>query len=422
MTLVLDVPPWRSWQNGRVDRFSFRPVGCSVTALVGRLLGDGSHVCVELRGGVVAAVTPVAEAPARWLAPGLVDLQVNGYGGVDCNDGSLSVEGVRRLVEREWAAGVAAFCPTLVSGPEERICDALAAIAAARRSDPLIAAAIPAVHVEGPALSGEDGPRGAHDRAMLRPPDLRELARWQRAGAGGVGIVTLAPELPGAADYIRGASRQGLVVALGHSAAHPFDIVAAVDAGARLSTHLGNGCHQVIDRHANVFWTQLAEDRLLASFIADGHHLPVDALRAMLRAKGTARSLLVSDSVALAGSPPGRYTGVGVGGDVTVQPNGRLSLTGSDLLAGSASSLSQCLAWVIRVVGIVPARALAMASANPNRLLGRPAPVVLAPGVPANVTVFRREIGNSVVPEATYLAGSRVAGAAGPSALAKGRR
>lgn len=381
-----------------------------MTVVAGRLLGDSAPVRLQLSGGRIEAVCPDADAPDHLIVPGLVDLQVNGYHGVDLNDGRLDAAAVARLVELEWAAGVAAFCPTLVSAPEQQLCDALAAIAQARRADPLVAASIPAVHVEGPALSAEDGPRGAHDPAALRPPDLAELARWQRAAAGAVGIVTLAPELPGSLEYVRGASAAGVLVALGHSAAHPRTITAAVDAGARLSTHLGNGCALTLARHDNPLWAQLADDRLSASFIADGHHLPAAVATVMLRAKTVARAVLISDSVALAGLPPGRYRDTSVGGDVTLHPDGRLSLTGSALLAGSASSLLRGLEWVTTVLGLSLADAVAMASHNPNRLLGRPAPLALAPGAPATLTVLARDAAGRLACVATYRDGVAVAG------------
>ena len=231
------------------------------------------------------------------MAPGFVDLQVNGYGGLDFNSGDLDADQVVELVTRQWDQGVTSLCPTLVSAPEDRITGALAVVAQARRADPLVRHAIPCVHVEGPYLSPEDGPRGAHDVAALRLPDLAELERWQRAGDGLVGIVTLAPELPGAVRYVRAASSAGVIIAIGHTAATAEQIVAAADAGARLSTHLGNGCHLMVPRHPNHLWAQLAEDRLQASFIADGHHLPAATLTAMVRAKGVDRSVLVSDSV-----------------------------------------------------------------------------------------------------------------------------
>lgn len=339
--------------------------------VTGRLVDTGENARVRVEDGVIADVAADSSDAARdlWLAPGLVDLQVNGYAGHDVNADDVDAATVRRLVEAEWRQGVTAFCPTVVSGPEERIVRALRAVAEARRADPLVAHAIPCVHVEGPHIASEDGPRGAHDLAHVRPPDVAEYERWQRESGGLVGIVTLAPELPGAVDYVARLARDGVVAAIGHTAAEPGDIDAAARAGARLSTHLGNGAHARIRRHPNYIWSQLADDRLTAGFIADGHHLPAEVLTVMLRAKGVERSVLISDSVELAGMPPGRYP-TPVGGAVELSADGRLALAGTPLLAGAARSLPECVGWAVRHTELSLADALRMASANPLRLLG----------------------------------------------------
>lgn len=392
------------------------------TELRARVAGAGRTVDVKVTGDVISMIAPAAEVDApQWLVPGLVDLQVNGYGGIDFNDGHLDTASVARLIRSEWQLGVTAICPTLITGPEGRILDALAAIAAARRADPLFRHAIPCVHVEGPYLSAEDGPRGAHDPAFLRPPDVHELARWQHAAEGAVGIVTVAPELPGALDYIKAAVAQGVVVSLGHSAANREQVIAAVDAGASLCTHLGNGCSLLLPRHNNHLWPQLADDRLTAGFIADGHHLPADMFLAMTRAKGIDKSVLVSDSVALAGNPPGRYK-TAVGGEVELSASRRLSLAGSDgqLLAGSVSSLTECLSWAIHDVGLPPVAAFQMATGNPWRVLERVAASTTATrrgtlrvGAMADLTLFGHDQGTGrLEPRTVLVAGAPVLGGA----------
>lgn len=343
----------------------------SAVEVTGRLVGSGEGARVRIEDGLVTAVTadPTDADPGLWLAPGLVDIQVNGYAGHDVNADDVDAATIRRLVEAEWRQGVTAFCPTVVTGPAQRIVRALRAVAQARDADPLVAHAIPCVHVEGPHIASEDGPRGAHDLDHVRPPDVAEYERWQRESDGLVGVVTLAPELPSAADYVARIARDGVVPAIGHTAAEPPDVDAAVRAGARLSTHLGNGAHARMRRHPNYIWSQLADDRLTASFIADGHHLPAEVLTVMLRAKGVERSVLVSDSVELAGMPPGRYP-TPVGGAVELSADGRLALAGTPLLAGAARSLPECVGWAIRHTELNLADAVRMASANPLRLLG----------------------------------------------------
>ncbi len=341
-----------------------------MSRLVARTPRDRT-VALDLTDGRVTSVTDLDAPPGDLpvVSPALIDLQVNGYGGFDFNAEDLSVADVRELVTREWRAGVGTFCPTLVTGPEERICRSLSVIAEARRQDPLVAHTIAGVHVEGPSLALDDGPRGAHDARYIRAPDVAEFARWQRSGGALVRIVTIAPESPGAPGYIAALRRQGVLCAIGHTGATRDEIRNAVEAGARLSTHLGNGAHAELPRHPNYIWTQLAEDRLSASFIADGRHLPSDAFVAMIRAKGTSRSILISDSVAAAGLPTGVYDFT-VGGRVTVDADGRVALAGTPYLAGSGSSLLDCVNWAIGSAGLAPAAVLRMATMNPGRLIG----------------------------------------------------
>lgn len=310
-----------------------------------------------------------AAGPGLLHEPGLVDLQVNGYAGYDVNADDVDVDTVAGLTRALWAQGVTTYLPTVITASEEKICHVLSVIAAARRSDPLFAHTIPGVHVEGPAIAEEDGPRGAHDRRFLRDPDFGELVRWQRAGENLVRLVTLAPERPGAMNFIATATAHGILVSLGHCAPEPGQVRDAVRAGARLSTHLGNGSHRMLPRHPNHLWTQLAEDRLNALLIADGHHLPADTITAMIRAKTPSRCVLTSDSAALAGMPAGEYT-TPVGGAVEVGDDGRLSLAGTDLLAGSGASLRHCLRWAQAHLPVGRDDLLAMATCNPAKLLG----------------------------------------------------
>lgn len=337
------------------------------TVIAGRIPGGGG-VRVHHSGGRITAVEPNPKAPDRWLLPGMIDLQVNGYAGLDVNAAELTTSVIHELVRAEARCGVTGFCPTVVTAAEDRIAHALAVIAAARNEDEWTRHAVLGVHVEGPYLSAEDGPRGAHDATQLRAPSVEEFERWQTAADNAVRIVTVAPELPAAVDYIRHISGRGVLPAVGHTSASPAQIRAAADAGARMSTHLGNGVHALLPRHPNYIWAQLAETRLTASFIADGSHLPVDTFLAMLRAKGRSRRILVSDSVALAGVAPGEYH-TPVGGAVTVRPDGRLVLAGSELLAGSASSLRDCLSWAVQRAGLSLRNVATMTASVPAALL-----------------------------------------------------
>ncbi len=353
--------------------------------ITGRDPATGEGIAVSVRDGVIVAISAAEGAGDGYLTPGLIDLQVNGYAGIDLNDGKVDPERVIQLTRTMLCLGVTTYLPTLITASKEALLDALAAIAEARRMDGLSRQVIPGIHMEGPSVSPADGPRGAHPAAHVRPPSLEEFSHWQKASGGLIRLITLAPEHKGAVDYIRAVVAAGVHAALGHSAATPEEIFAAAEAGASLSTHLGNGVAGMMPRHPNLIWAQLAEDRLSASFIADGHHLPAETFKAMLRAKGLERSLLVSDCVALAGMPPGIYSQV-VGGEVEVRSDGRISITGTPYLAGAGLPLIANVPIAMRMAGLSLAEALQLATMNPGRFvggLGR-----LAPGQPADLLQF----------------------------------
>ncbi len=330
---------------------------------------DGRGVRVRYGGGVIEQVDPDDDAPDLLLSPGLIDLQVNGYGGVDFNADDTSVDEVAGLVRRLWRRGITAIVPTVITADRSRVRALVARIRAARDGDPVIAQAVPGIHLEGPYLSAAEGARGAHDPAVIRDPSTDEFADWQAAAGGLIMIMTLAPERHGAIEFTGWLVDHGVIAAMGHSSARSADVAAFAAAGGSLSTHLGNGLPALIDRHDHALWPQLDRAELTACFIADGQHLPAEAFRAMVRAKGTDRSILVSDAAALAGCAPGDYQ-TPVGGTVTVGTDGRLTLTGTPYLAGSGASLDQCVRWAIRTGGLPVTDALRMATAVPARIVG----------------------------------------------------
>jgi N-acetylglucosamine-6-phosphate deacetylase len=356
----------------------------------GRDPATGRAIKVTIEAGRVVAIEAGPAGESRWLTPGFVDLQVNGYAGHDLNGPALRPETLGHLARALRATGTTSFVPTIITAPEERIVAALGAIAQARAADPLLHRAIPYVHVEGPHISPHDGPRGAHPVEHVRPPDVAEFTRWQAACGGLVGMVTLSPHFPGACAYIAALTGSGVYVAIGHTDATPQQIVAAADAGAALSTHLGNGAAARMPRHPNLIWAQLAEDRLGASFIADGHHLPAATLKSMLRAKAIERSILVSDAVALAGLAPGIYEAP-VGGKVELTADGRLGLAGTPFLAGAARPLSAGIAFVAGFCGVTLGDAVRLATGNPGRFAGGRGTLRL--GAPADLVRFRWQPG-----------------------------
>jgi len=328
----------------------------------------------------------VSDDRLPWIAPGLCDIQVNGYGGHDFTASDVSPEDVWAVAEKMFTTGVTRFLPTITTHSREVMINAVRTIAQAVNEYPPLAQAIPGIHLEGPYISPEDGPRGAHPREHVRPPDWEEFCQLQEAATGLIRLITLSPEYPEAVPFIERAVANGVIVAIGHTAATARQLEDAVLAGAQLSTHLGNGCHLMLPRHPNYLWYQLAEDRLWASFIFDGHHLPQDFMIVALRAKGITRSILVSDVTALAGMPAGIYrTPLG---DVEMLPEGRLVVAGQrQLLAGAAQPVITGIVNAIRLTGCTVADAFRMASVNPRALLGLP-PAVFQVGACPEFILF----------------------------------
>lgn len=348
----------------------------SPVRLRGRSIETGEPMEVEITDGRIAAIRRLGDPSAEgepevpldmWLLPGLFDIQVNGYGGHDFNGPPVSPEAVVGAVRRLWQEGVTYLCPTVITGSFAEIAASLRAIAVAC-ADPLIAASIVCVHLEGPYISPEDGPRGAHPREQVRPPDWDEFQRWQEIAEGRIGLVTLAPELSGALRFIERLTAAGVVAAIGHTAASPALIRDAIAAGACLSTHLGNGAHAMLPRHPNYIWEQAAADELWASLILDGHHLSPSVARCLIRCKGIERTILISDAIAAAGLPPGRYRLREQ--EVEVSSDRRCSLAGTSYLAGSAISLRSALTNAVRLAQVTPAQAVHMATLHPARLFG----------------------------------------------------
>lgn len=329
----------------------------------------GKGIAIDIADGTIAAIRVAENTSGHYLSAGLIDLQVNGFRGFDLNGGKVTPDILLSLCRTLLSLGVTTFLPTLITASEALIIQALTVIAETRASEKLVADMIPGVHVEGPSISDRDGPRGAHPLAHVRPPSIAEFERWQKASGNLVSMVTLAPEHEGSIDYIKVLTAQGVLVALGHTAATPEEIHAAAEAGATLSTHLGNGAAATLPRHPNFIWAQLADDRLTASFIADGWHLPADTFKAMLRAKGMERAILVSDAVALGGMPPGLYDQP-VGGRVEVSPEGRISVAGTPYLAGASLPLAANVAIAAGMAGLPLADSLSLATENPGRFVG----------------------------------------------------
>lgn len=314
----------------------------------------------------ISAVEPLLapSASREFLSPGWVDLQVNGFGGVDYNSPSADLAAIGHSVREMFRTGVTRFFPTVITASAADITAALRNLAAAKETL-AEGAALEAFHLEGPYISPDDGPRGAHPARWVRPPDLEEFHRFQDAARGHIRLVTLSPEWAEAPRFIEAIVREGVVASIGHTRATAEEIAAAVDAGATLSTHLGNGAHAVLPRR-NYIWDQLADDRLAASFIVDGIHLSRAFLKVALRAKGLERSLLVTDAVMPAGCAPGRYKLGEI--DVELHGDGSVRLLGGTRLAGSALRMDRAIENVMRLAGVSLRDAIALATRNPARV------------------------------------------------------
>ncbi|MEX2445615.1 MAG: amidohydrolase family protein [Alkalispirochaeta sp.] len=354
----------------------------------GRSLSTEKGIELKIKGGRIDAVEAIelpSEAP--YLSPGFIDLQVNGYRGVDYSREGLDKEDVPRMTTMLAAAGTTMHLPTLVTGPQDRLLKNLAVINAALTFGGGLEQAIPGIHMEGPYLSGEDGPRGVHDFEEVRDPKVSEYEAWQEASGGRIVMVTLAPERPGALDFIERLADDGVVPAIGHTAAEPDRIREAVAAGARFSTHLGNGCHALLPRHRNYIWEQLAEDQLTAGLIVDGFHLPRSLVKVMASAKGIDNIAIVSDVAPLGGSSPG----VDTWGKVSVQihEDGHLGVQGTEFLAGAGHLLDRGVAMLVRFTGATLEQAVQTCSRNPAAVLGlEKLSKGLVPGAPANLVLF----------------------------------
>lgn len=380
--------------------------------LLGRDVTTGRWTEIRFAGATVAEVTELDEpggGRGPWIGPGLVDLQINGYRGHDFNHAPLHQRTAESVNAELPAQGITSYLPTLISNTETATTQALRTIAATRAAGGA-ARVIAGVHLEGPFISNQDGPRGAHHRCHVRPPDWDLFTRWQEAAEGCIRLITLSPEWAGSVEFIERCVGSGVTVSVGHTAATPDQISAAVSAGASMSTHLGNGTHLTLPRHPNYLWEQLASDELWACIIADGIHLPVSVLKVILRAKGS-KALLVSDAVCVSGLEPGEYD-MHIGGRVVLTDEDRLHLADQpELLAGSVVTLPAAVSYLVRNDLADLAGAWAMGSTRPSTAIGLPTALGIARGAPADAVVFDWEA-ESVRVLATYKGGELVYGPA----------
>ena len=302
---------------------------------------------------------------------GLCDIQLNGFAGIDFNNPNLNPEEFHRSMQALLRTGVTNVLPTLITADQGDLYQNFEALERARAFSPIAQLMVKGYHLEGPFLNPAQGFAGCHpSQFMGQKPSWEKFASWQAASGGRIKLLTVAPEMPGVLELIAKCVASGVRVSLGHTNASHEDIRKAVDAGASLSTHLGNGVAQLLSKVDNPILSQLAEESLSASFIADGFHQKPHVLSVYIKAKGSDRTILVSDGTAASGTVPGTYY---LGATkIQSKPEGVVHLFGTQNLAGSAATLLECLQNVISWYNISLEQGIRWASIQPRQLLGWP--------------------------------------------------
>ena len=300
--------------------------------------------------------------------PGFVDLQVNGSFDVDFSDPSTTVEQVLQVSRKLVGNGTVGFLATVLTNAREAMEECIRTIAEAIHQQggegPILG-----IHMEGPFISPEYGYRGIHAAEFVCPPDVEWFGRLQKLANGHIRFVTLAPELEHSADFIRAVSPD-VIISAGHSDCSFAQAQAAVEAGLKMATHIGNGCRQQIDRHNNPIVNLLACKEIALSFIPDGFHLPEGFVRMLLNSRPIDRLVVVSDAVRFAGMPAGEYkTESGI--DVSMSVEGRLSLVSdSNVLAGSSATMLKCMNHLASLGILTEEELWQVGFGNPLRMLG----------------------------------------------------
>jgi N-acetylglucosamine-6-phosphate deacetylase len=356
----------------------------------GNIPGQGyARVAIERERITSVEIIGPEKPGSPFISPGFVDIQLNGFSGVNFSSPTLQAEELIGVLAPLWKTGTTTFCPTLISNSHQGLLNNIRVLEEARRVDSRFAWAVPCYHLEGPYLSPLES-RGAHDPKLMRNPDWAEFTRLQAAAGGRIGIVTLAPELPGALEFIHQASAANVVVAISHTEAMPERIHQAADAGASLSTHWGNGCPVQIHRHNNPLWAQLAIESMSVSLICDGFHLPPDVVKVAARMKGIDKCILTTDATHVANMPPGRYSLVGT--EIELLPTGQVVTADGRCMAGSSVTMNRCVTVFMQYAQVPLRDAIQASTENPARLLRRGEICSrIAEGEPANLVVFRSE-------------------------------
>jgi N-acetylglucosamine-6-phosphate deacetylase len=352
----------------------------------------GKPVQVKIENGKIVSVKEIKtlkdETRAVYIAPGFFDNQVNGFAGVSFafGESDLTPEGIEKATRELWRLGVTTYLPTLTTNTRE-VLEKNFSLLAKAVDDPRLLGSIPGFHLEGPYINPEDGFRGAHPKQFVRLPDWNEFQQLNKAAGGKIIQITLAPEMEGAQDFIKKCSDNGIVVAVGHHNANREQLDEAVKNGARISTHLGNGCANMINRHYNPLWPQLSNDDLMISIICDGFHLLPEEIRVFYKTKGVAKTIITSDVTSYASLQPGIYK-TQTGETIELTKEGKLHYPEQQVLYGSASPITKGVGYIMKVTGCSLADAIQMASTNPAKLYNLDDRGVLEIGKRADLILF----------------------------------
>ena len=381
-------------------------MGKDTTIVEGLYYMDKEPISIKIVNGRIVEFKHLLEktdVPKVLIAPGLIDIQINGYMGVDFAGPYLTLNEIRKATRELWKEGVTTYLPTLITNKHQALKKNFAVLAQAL-NDPEVGVSIPGFHLEGPYISPVKGFRGAHLEKYIRKPDWEEFMEFQNAAKKRIKLITVAPEVEGAIPFIRKCVENGVVVSLGHHNGSAENIKEAIDAGASMSTHLGNGCANMINRHHNPLWPQLADDRITPGIIADGYHLTREELQTFYKVKGAGNIILVSDALDLAGLPPGEY----IRGErkVLLTPN-VVKFPAENVLAGAASPISKCVVNMMQITQCSLKDAIQMASTNPAKFLGLDELGEISQGKRADLILFTIEQ-EEIVIQKTIVAGKIV--------------
>jgi len=374
----------------------------------GLLYSTNEPVEIAISDGNISSIVKLKNSSENdklsIISPGFIDVQVNGYAGVSFTDEGLTIDGVSRAMRGLWQEGVTTFLPTIITASADITIKNLQML---RKSldDKIIAKSIPGFFLEGPYISPIDGFRGAHNEAFVRLPDWGEFGKFIKASDDNILKVTVAPELEGSMDFIDKCVANEITVAIGHHNGNAEQIHEAAAHGARISTHLGNGCANTIHRHDNPLWPQMADDRLTPTIIADGFHLTSDELTVFYKVKGVDNLMLISDITELAGLPPGEYNWNGK--KVLLTPEGKLRLPEQDVLAGASFSIRKGIGNMMKFTGCTLEDAIQMASTNQARMFGWKDRGSIEVGKRADLVLFTI-VNSEVIVEKTIIDGAVV--------------